>query len=366
MAIFTNSNRITGDYELDTPSGYEGSVGASQMFIESVQNDLTLFEALITNDFREVSLLNESASQDQVEALLEASAPAFIERIKEFLKKAWEKIKALVEAFITNLMNVVIRDNKKFVEKYKSEVLKKDLSKMKFKWSECKASKDEVFSKDPVATATETFNTLNKTSIRDTDVAFLKKVDDPSFKENEYIKAFNTSETGTKLYNHIKEEEFADKDEHTGLSDRLRDDIMDVLVNSSKILTALKKIKSDIDKIYTKRLKEVDDYKNKSAGMKSDSDIDIDGVKAKSGDMTMRRLNALYKYCSVEQEVAKDSISIAISLVKWRIKECRAVFARAASFNAKLVKETDDDLLDAEDEAEEHELEEAFEGIYAY
>lgn len=366
MAIFTNSNRITGDYELDTPSGYEGSVGASQMFIESVQNDLTLFEALITNDFREVSLLNESASQDQVEALLEASAPAFIERIKEFLKKAWEKIKALVEAFIVNLMNVVIRDNKKFVEKYKSEVLKKDLSKMKFKWSECKASKDDVFSSDPVEAATEAFAALNKTRLSNMNDNFISQVNDPKMKEDLYNDAFGTTETGSKLYNHIKEKEYNDKDEHTGLSDRLRDNIMDVLVNSNKTLTALKKIKSDIDKIYSTRLKEIDGYKNKSAGMKPGEELEVDGVRSRSGDIVMKQLNALYKYCSLEQEVAKDSISISISLVKWKIKECRAVFARAASFNAKLVKETDDDLLDAEDEAEEHELEEAFEGIYAY
>lgn len=368
MSIFTNSNRITGDYELDATPGYEGSVGASQMFIESVQNDLALFEALITNDFREVSLLNESGAEEQVQALLEASAGGFVEKIKAFLKNAWEKIKGLVEAFISNLMNVVIRDNKKFVEKYRLDVIKKDLSKMKFKWSTLKANKDGVFGSD-VTAASDAFDSLGKVTLSNVNDSFIEKVTQSSFKEEMYKDAFGQYVTGSELIKFAKEQEYSEKEVVDGLSDRLRDEIIDTLLNSNKILKGLKDIKSNIDKTYSKRLKEIDGYKNQVANSKDGESIELDGTKYgkgfTAGDL-MKKLNALYKYCQVEQDFARDSISCGISVVKWKIKECRAVFARAAAFNAKLVKETDEDLMDAEDEAEEHELEEAFEGIYAY
>ena len=146
MGIFTGGNRVTGTVEpLAEATGYKGEIGARMALIESVQNERALFNAIIESDFQEVNMLREGAD---IEALTESSLAGMGSKIKEFLKKVWEKIKALITSFNTMITTVIIRDNKNLVDYYRTEALKKDLSKMKYKWSECKKGKDEVFGPD--------------------------------------------------------------------------------------------------------------------------------------------------------------------------------------------------------------------------
>lgn len=348
MGIFTGGNRVTGTVEpLAEATGYKGEIGAKMALIESIQNDRALFEAVIETDFKEVHMVREGV---EIEALTEASISGMGSKIKEFLKKAWEKIKALISSFINMLMTVIIRDNKKLVDKYRTEVLKKTLTKMKFKWSECKEGKDEVFGNSfykPLE-----FKELNlldgKSKVGSNDPTVLAadtlKMNSKDFKDSIYKEMDLDADDLVKSF---KENHYKDVDNVEGMSSNLLRNIMAALEESKDTINAYKKASSEADTKYRNRLKEVDDLL-KAAG------------KDVADDVQIKRLNLKRAIISTEQDVVTNLISTVTSGYKWKIKECRAAFARAAAFNEKLVKENAE-LEDAMDDVQHGIIDDLFE-----
>lgn len=330
-------------------TGYRGNIGATQALIENVQNDRALFEAAIESDFQEVCIVREGAD---IEALNEASLSAMGSKIKEFLKRAWKKIKALISSFINMLMTVIIRDNKKLVEKYRTEVLKKDLGKLKFKWSESKGGKDTVFT-DSFHKPLD-FQYLNildgKSKIGSNDAAVLAadatKMRSKDFKDEMYKDGLKL--VPDDLLKSLKEAEYKDVDEMEGMSSNLLRNIMSALEESKETLKAYNKAKTDADKKYNERLKEIDGLL-REAGRDKESD-----------EVKIKKLNLRQAIVSTEQELATTLISTVTSAYKWKIKECRAAFARAAAFNEKLVKENAE-LEDAMDDVQHGIIDDMFE-----
>lgn len=377
----TGTNRITGTEELVANENYVGSVGASTIVIESIQNDMALFEALLMNDFTEVSMIKESAGEEEIMSLLEASGAGFIDRIKEALKKIWEKIKGLIKSFITNLMSVVIRDNKTFVNKYKQEVLRKDLSKMKYKWSKSKKGADEVVPSPVLNMATKSLTATAFDSMMNFDkVVRLRAAElDQTISEIKTEKAKDeaiSAAAGFRVeyataYDDVVGNFFEEVDEHEGLSSALLGNIIEILSESKKILKEFADAEKAANKVYNERLRELD--KARSAVSKlapSGGSADFEGgsktMKNKEEVLQVSKaLNYMYAIIQVEQDIAIKGISISMQMTKWKIKEARAVFARAAAFNPKSVKESAE-LMDGIDDVAFHIMEQAFEGEYAY
>lgn len=355
MGIFTGGNRVTGTVEpLAEATGYRGTIGAAQALIENVQNDRALFNAIIETDFQEVNMLREGAD---IEVLTEASILAMGAKIKEFLKNAWEKIKSLISSFITMITTVIIRDNKQLVNKYRTAVIKKNLSKMNYKWSECKQDKDKVFPAGIEDDATnieavtkyvkerlEKVSSSAKTASGALD-AGSTEIKSRDFKEGFYrtikldIDDLNKS---------MKELYYKDVDKIEGLSDALLRNIMFELEESKNTLKSLNTAKNDADKAYKEEIKKIDDLLRDAS---KDKDSSAEGIKL---------LNLRHAGISTEQELVTTLLSTFISVYKWKIKECRAVFARAAAFNEKLVKENTE-LEDAIDDVEHGIIDDLFE-----
>ena len=63
--------------EIVADESYVGLAGASRMLLENVQNEQMMFDAVIENDFAEVSLMSEGANAE-IYALQEAALGGLI------------------------------------------------------------------------------------------------------------------------------------------------------------------------------------------------------------------------------------------------------------------------------------------------
>ena len=379
MAFYTSGiNRITGYEELPVLEGYFGTVGASQITLESIQNDMALFEALIVTDFQEISMMSESASESELNSLLESSSVGFIDKIKEYLGKVWAKIKGLIKSFTVNLVNIVIRDNKKFVEKYKDSVSKKDLSGLKYKWSEHRKNKDGVFGGDisPIRfsyTNTNIDTLYNFSKLFNNSLENLDKIIDKTkatkTEDLSKLLGLKSKTTFAEVLKDFREAHYRDVEEVEGLNSQRLMNIMETLTSSNDLITSFNKCESDTTKMYNDRIKELESARTTLAKLLpggGTANIDNSGDRKYNKEEIARAnkaLNALYTMIQVEQECVTKAIGVLFQITKWKIKECRSVFARAAAYNPR--RENFDFMEGLDDEAY-HEVEELFEGTYAY
>lgn len=135
MGMFSqNRTMLSEDFEVQANESYVGAAGAYRAMTEGYQNSYAVFESCIGLDFMEAAVVNEAGDISEFEVVQEGFAGDFFNKIKEFLTKLIEKIKGIVKSFIAKVTGTFCRDGKKLVDKYKADVLKKDLSKMKYKW----------------------------------------------------------------------------------------------------------------------------------------------------------------------------------------------------------------------------------------
>lgn len=358
MGIYSTNRSSLGMYSSDevvANENYVGAVGAMQMVIEATQNDHAIFESVLTADFMEAMAIREGA---EVEIVTEASIGGFFEKIKELVKKAWEKIKGLFATFMAKINNVVIRDNKKFVDKYKKEVLTKNLSKMKYKWSEPKSA-----GMGTLLTAVDTYSSgvcsdmFSATTEEDVK-KITDRVDDGDYLED--LLGAAVGQSSTTLAEFSKEAHdacFDDIDEEEGLDSARLTDIMQILTNSSKVLNELKKANTAVDKAFNKVLKEID--KNRNAIIKTIPGKDETAAQKDAKNLNLTRANGATKVVNAFATASSKISSSIITEIKFHITQCRRVFAQAAAFNAKAVKENAI-LVEAAGDQAEWEVESSF------
>lgn len=358
MGVYSSNRTQLGMYNSDeiiANESYIGVAGAFQMMVEGFQNDQAIFESVLANDFAEAIAVQEGTG---VEVVNEASVGGFIEKMKELVKKAWEKIKGLFQTFLAKFNNVIIRDNKKFVDKYKKEVLTKNLSKMKYKWAAPKEGELDALEK-----------LVNAASV---DVAVL--MDDCMSKD---IKQINEKADNGDLLEDLlgcdpkefaKESHeacFGDLDEVEGLDSSRLTYCMNVLLGSAKTIKRVEKAKADADKVYSTMLKQIDKAKNTVAkNFPKDDQTSVkisDDHGAVSGKATdvMAKLNTMTKVINIGNTAMSRLSGVLITETKFEIKQARRVFAQAAAFNAKAVKENAL-LVEAAGDAAEYEVESSF------
>lgn len=120
--------------EIIADESYNGVAGCYQAMVDMEANNHAIFEETIQRDFLEASYIHEGRDEDDIYALQEASIAGIFDRIKAFVKKVWEKIKGIFKNFIAKIHTTIGRDNKALLKKYQKEILKKDKSKVKYKW----------------------------------------------------------------------------------------------------------------------------------------------------------------------------------------------------------------------------------------
>lgn len=359
MGVYSSNRTQLGMYNSDeiiANESYVGVAGAFQMMLEGFQNDQAIFESVLASDFAEAVAVQEGAG---VEVVNEASVGGFIEKMKELVKKAWEKIKGLFQTFLAKINNVVIRDNKKFVEKYKREVLTKNLSKMKYKWAAPKEGELEALEK-LVNSAGTKVDELMVSCMSESNDKINESIDNGDFLEK--LLGCEPKEFNKEAH----EACFGDLDEVEGLDSSRLTYCMNVLLGSSKTIKRVEKAKADADKVYSTMLKEIDKAKNqvvKQVPANGEKEVTTGIGKGYnvSGKATnvMAKLNTMTKVINVGNTAMSKISGVLITETKFEIKQARRVFAQAAAFNAKAVKENAL-LVEAAGDAAEYEVESSF------
>lgn len=364
MAVFSSNRSHLGCYsgdEIVANENYMGSVGALQMTLEGFQTDQAIFESIIGMDFQEAMALNEGA--EEVEVFTEAAAGNFAEKIKDFVKKAWEKIKGLFQTFLTKFNSVVMRDNKAFVDKYKKSVLTKDLGKMKYKWSEPKNGLAEM---KLDAVESEVASAIKAAT---SDAAGMnEKIDSGDYLDGLLSKMIGSNTDSKEFNKDFHEAMFEDEDDEEGLKgDRLTKIIS--ILSDKKIISDIEKSRKSIDKYFSKLLADINKVTNNVAkDVPSDSnergEWKVGGEKGtykkKNAGKAVGFLNTIYKAVSASQTGINMYTSRYLEAKKFEVKQARAVFARAAAFNPKAVKENAI-FVEAAGDAAEYEVMSSFE-----
>lgn len=296
---------------------YHGSVGAQRILAECCQNDLAFFEGVIAGDFKTaVGIKEGTILESEMQAITEGTISGFFGKLKEMVKKIWAKIKGLFKNFFIKINALCTGDNKKLVDKYKKEVLSKDLSKMKFKAAKA-TGKALDLSVLPAATSAIEVEADKETE----------------FKEKYYGAMIGQSSCEADDF--AKEAHaymFEDDEEYTGLKEwgHTISEVITVLTNSSNVLKAAAKAQKDVDKNFADVLKDLD--KTEKELIKK-----VPADKTAEGDLAVlhniqRGVNAL----SVLQTAGYSAL---VAAVKYDIAQCRRIFIKAATFNPASVKE---------------------------
>lgn len=347
MGVYSSNRTQLGMYNSDeivANENYVGVVGACQMMLEGFQNDQAIFESVLAADFMEAVAVQEGAVE--YSTLNEASIGGFVDKLKELVKKIWEKIKGLYQTFIAKVSNVVIRDNKKFVDKYKKEVFGKNLSKMKYKWAEPKEAGFKALATQlEVVKVTEAMDKCHGLSTDE-----LKKLNE-RVDNNELLEEILGAEA-KEYAKEMHEKCFDDEEEVEGLDSSRLNECMDTLINSKKSLKNIEEAKKKADKAFSEMLKSIE--KSRNAVLKN---IPSNDEKTRTeSDKSMALLNTQHKVISVANTAMSKSTAVLMAETKALIKQSRRVFAQAVSFNAKAVKENAL-LIEAVGEAAEYEVE---------
>lgn len=363
MGVFSK-NRFNGlGYsEVEPNENYYNVTGALQMMTESYQNDQAMFEAVLLNDFAQTAALNEGM---EFEILTESGISSFFEKIKEFVKKAWAKIVGLFKAFIIKLNSVIIKSNKEFFNKYKKDVFGKDLSKMKFKFS--KRTSSNLQYKDLSSDAQSMIETIYKLHGHSAVEAEQDKSSSDILDELLCKIVDGTDEKSfTKDYH---EEMFEDEETFDGMESSILSHITKILSGDDMVKEA-NKVKSNSDKYFNIILKSISKaqtvmVKGLPDNKVTNSDITTNGKEGTTlnvkgtPDYINKKLNLMYNRVSLLQKANNMSCAAFISACKFDAAQCRRVYAKAAAFNPKAVKE-DALYFEAVGEAAEFEVMSSF------
>lgn len=361
MIYASNLHFATGDIDVPVAEGYTHNLGPVQAMLDNMENHSVIFEALIGNDFMELHAERnpEVFSEAQIEAIHEASTNGFIQKVVEFARRCWEKIKGFFKSFWDTIRATLTRDNKELVNKFKGEVVKKDLSKMKYKFAQ--PTEKSVSMPSAETLKASAWDSLVVPSLKmtggsiDAIHAQRDKVNSTEYKEKMLGASIGKSTVATSEY--AKEADafmFEEVKDYEGLSTSALSDIMSYLSESGKLLKDMKKNEQEVDKVFKKILGDLDKARTvinknipdgKSTEKYTSVTSDDKSHDVKTGDKDSRTKASLaislaYDIVNVAQYVTNKSMGAAFAGVKKCIKQSRAVFMAAVRFNPKAVKES--------------------------
>lgn len=393
--------------EIVADESYNGVAGCYQAMIDMEANSHAIFEETIQRDFLEASYIHEGRDEDDIYALQEASVAGIFDRIKAFIKKVWEKIKGIFKNFIAKLHTTIGRDNKALLKKYQKEILKKDKSKIKYKW--CKPTgklesvvQDAVEGKKlkPIAQ-----NVLKVVSDANKSTEFKKikdAMDDGEYHNNVLKSVIPELDEYKNMEKDIHELCFDSAESEEGVSSaRLSAVFKDM--EGDKTVTNIEKaqketnkyfanIMSDLDKASSAaaKLKLAGDFSDdytvagKGKGTKGNKTIDYDttdidikyahgddnghGVSGLSGYSRKKLMNSYVENAGIAQQAIQQIEAVHNRLVacflrehKFQISQSKKLFSKLASYNPKAKNEAAELYYDAVAEAAEFELNMEFE-----
>jgi hypothetical protein len=366
---------------------YSGIASAFQMIQESAENEHSIFESVIGQDFAEAyNKFNPAVvSESQLESIQESVAGGIWSKIIAFIHSIGEKILGIIKSLKDRIVMVFVRDGKELVKKYGKKVNANmnggKLAKMKFKYAAPKDSltKDKAF--EDVISGSSVHAALN--TRWDAAAKAVKLVDgamntDQSHNAGDELpgdyKAYTAEQKTDFLENGLSQtiggksttlKDYA-KDFDTACFDEVKDveglkedvlkRVIDVIQGSKEYLDKLDKneaaTKKSIKEMESKAKKAQDDA-SKALGEKDVKNHTV-WINACAGQVS--------SLCSIYSTVAGryyGSLGVAI---KKDLKQSRSIFVKAATYNPKQSANEQVDLLVGVEEASDYEVDDMFDG----
>lgn len=373
MGIYSlnNTKLSTIDESTIIPEPYEGLTGCLEALIDTETNIHRIFEATITNDIM-CAVLENNGEYDRLESLQEASVSGVVASIKKFLMKVWAKIKGIFDSFIKRLDGVVMRDNKKYVEKYAKVVRTKDLSKMKHKCAQVKDAGMKALEAAAGGQGLQDIaNDLVRAVSKDKNAAKLEnyksKINDGDFEEY-IVKECGLDVDYSKFAKEIHEMCYDDPEEHDGLpgsevtaiiqklsAKSTVDDVKKVQAANNKYFQALI---AQLDKATTAALKlgkddnefkyQYDYSKGDAANSKTgnvhgvgknDSRVQsAKGGKKWAQENFIANAGVAQRGINIVETVHNKIVSAYLKEMQYGISQARSIFTKAVNYNAKKAK----------------------------
>lgn len=382
----TYSQYATGGFGSDTiDESYNGIEGAFRLIEENSINEHAIFEHIIGQDFAEVMAKNGAISESSYESILESEASGLWGKFVEFIEKIKNKILGILRNFKNRIQMIFIKDGKELVNKYDKVILKKlnssGLTKMKFKYSKVKSTSPvtpEGVTKNSIC------NTLDKSKITELtnnaigSIRWMRKLEDEgnagktqqdidpnhawdddkaiTDDEKENLKdALLTqwlgSNTDSKSFQEdLFDKVFEDEEEIEGLDFSLYAQIKDILSNGKKLLDTIDKEEKLAKKYYTELKKQAEEHQKVFLRGKNT-------IIAQHGNKLVSRATTLTTLGSSCVTTMYAGFS---AVVKKQLKQARAVFTKAVTYNQKASANEQASLLEAVVEVSNYEVDEMF------
>lgn len=316
MGVYSmDRHQATGVLTVPANESYYGEAGAQRILAENAQNDLAFFEGVIANDFKMAVGVHEGTIlESELQALTEGTISSFFGKLKEMVKKIWAKIKGMFKNFLIKITAMLTKDNKELVNKYKKDVLKKDLSKMKYKWEN---PKDNNFSEivaniQAYKSFLDTKDELSSDKYEDEKEEWLGMVVNS--------RSCSVSDFPKEVHSYL----FEDADEVEGLNSSRLATIITDLSTSSTVLRNIKKTNDEVEKLFREKIKKLD---------KKEDEL---SKKFPEGDTKeLDSLHGIQRTVTMLSEVTTMTCNAYFTAIKYKIAQERRVFVKAATYTAK-------------------------------
>ena len=402
MGLFSrNENTNLGtNYDVPADESYTYPTGFGRILSESAQNDLNLFSALIARDFEEAALIQEGYGGFSEEVITEGVGDIF-KKIKEIFLKLLAKIKGIFKSFLAKFDSVVIKDNRKYFEKYKPVVNGAGINWSNF---ECKFQKPKdsgiqgynldlgyhAWNQMQLKLGTpETFESKKIDDLTEDDAAYIEflnktgtSISEASDFDKEFHEMFYEDEEMSDDYNAMKR--YAEPILYAG--DKYAQDLKKNLENLD---SGVRKILKQIDKEpeaslkYTPKTvldKETDDNKTITKvdrNVRNNSDLKNPEFTTNGTNVTVGKLkgdtegkylqfaNAESTLAQIFERAVTKVHSAVLTEIKFETKQARSIYAAMVAYalkgKNKVANESADSLPIIAQEAAEYEFESDFE-----
>lgn len=377
MGMFSqNRTMLSEDFEVQANESYVGAAGAYRAMTEGYQNSYAVFESCIGLDFMEAAVVNESADATEYEVVQEGFAGDFFNKIKEFLTKLIEKIKGIVKSFIAKVTGTFCKDGKKLVDKYKGDVLKKDLSKMKYKWQKVNNDAPDINTTELSKIYKDVLDGINSGDVSgyldsndkntmnpDKFNGEKEKLNDNSAMEKDLGSMCGgspceLSEFSKEFHNHLYHDE--EECEGFGSDGANLSEIMLDLSTGKKAISDIEKSQKKQEKDVKELIKKVDTAQKQLMKLVPDKN----GSDKRKNNITAvnNRLNIAMTAANQISTVTTKYFACLLDEKKKYLARCKKVFTQAAAYRAKSANESAL-FVEAAGEVAEYETLELFDNV---
>ena len=329
--IFESNTTMLGTLNIPMAEGYDCSTGVAQALIESAQNDMAMFRAMLEVDQREIMINKQTdgfVNESELLSLQEAAGKGIWQKIKDLIATLLSKLKSIWSNFVAKLRGLYAKDAT-LVKKYRTQVLSKKLDNMQCKYAKLKSGKriDDLFSGK---------NTPSTASL--TEVGNLYDADETTMRKKVYAAIY--SEAGTaednKEFETKYHESFFNEPETGKLSESGYDisEIIDYLDNYKKNITALQ---STFNKEETALKKLVNDAEG---NIKTESNKKDENGNTPKNNPELTAATNTYNAAQKYQEVYLLYNRCRINAITYLHKMLKAIFMKAVTINDKKLEES--------------------------